>query len=77
MGELDRDDFDFLKDLGKGAYGTVFLVQHKKTKQQFALKELSKEMVVKYGKVPAVMREQNVHENMTECPYIINLNATF
>ena len=51
MGDLRREDFDFLQDLGKGAYGTVFLVQHKKTKPLFALKELSKEMVVKYNKI--------------------------
>jgi len=71
------DDFQFLQTLGKGAYGTVKLVEHKKTKQKYALKEISKEMVLKHDKIKAVFREQNIHENMSECRYIINLKCTF
>ena len=77
MDDLTREDFDFLSNLGKGAYGTVFKVQHKKTKQNFALKEVSKEMVLKYDKIKAVFRESEIHENMSECEYIINLECTF
>ena len=32
LDELTRDDFDIVRNLGKGAYGTVYQVEHKKTK---------------------------------------------
>jgi serine/threonine-protein kinase Psk1 len=38
--EYTRESFDVVKDLGKGAYGTVLLVKHRNTDTLFALKEL-------------------------------------
>ena len=32
------DDFDFLKFLGKGAYGRIYLVRKKSTGDQYAMK---------------------------------------
>lgn len=36
--EVSLADFDFIKEIGKGAYGKVFLAQQKNTKDIFALK---------------------------------------
>ena len=40
--EPKKSDFDIIKELGVGNYGTVYLVSHKKTKAQYALKAIDK-----------------------------------
>jgi serine/threonine protein kinase len=59
---MSRENFDFIRKLGNGAYGTVYLVEHKKTHMQYAVKELSKEKILKHNKINAVFREQDIHE---------------
>ena len=39
------EDFDLLKTLGTGSFGRVMLVQHKGTKDYFAMKILDKQKV--------------------------------
>ena len=40
--EPKKEDFNFIKELGSGAFGTVYLVSHKKTKAKYALKVIDK-----------------------------------
>ena len=40
--EPKKEDFNFIKELGSGAFGTVYLVSHKKTKAKYALKAIDK-----------------------------------
>lgn len=40
------DDFDRIKTLGTGSFGRVMLVQHKATKEYYAMKILDKQKVV-------------------------------
>ena len=39
------DDFDRIKTLGTGSFGRVMLVQHKATKEYYAMKILDKQKV--------------------------------
>ena len=39
------DDFDRIKTLGTGSFGRVMLVQHKATKDYYAMKILDKQKV--------------------------------
>lgn len=41
------DDFDRIKTLGTGSFGRVMLVQHKASKEYYAMKILDKQKVVK------------------------------
>ena len=41
------DDFDRIKTLGTGSFGRVMLVQHKATKEYYAMKILDKQKVGK------------------------------
>lgn len=41
------DDFDRIKTLGTGSFGRVMLVQHKATKEFYAMKILDKQKVSK------------------------------
>ena len=36
--ESHRLDFDFISELGKGSFGVVYKVMHKKTKRVYAIK---------------------------------------
>ena len=41
--EPKKEDFDFIKELGIGTFGIVYLVVHKKTKVKYALKYIDKD----------------------------------
>ena len=45
--EIKKSDFEFEKKLGDGAFGHVWKVCHRQTKQVYALKQVAKEKVIK------------------------------
>lgn len=47
--EVTLDDFNILKVLGAGAFGTVLLVEEKCTKAWYAMKVIKKDVIVKKG----------------------------
>ena len=71
------NSFNKLKKIGEGAYGEVFLVEKKDTKVQFALKVLEKDKILRYSKLPAVMREKDIHMMVSSHKNIVNLECTF
>ena len=74
---ITLDSFERIKKLGDGAYGIVYLVKKKDTKQIYALKELEKDHILRYGKYKAVMREKDILESVCDNKYIISLECTF
>ena len=40
--KLDKRSFDWVKVIGRGGFGRVHRVVHKKTKQEYAVKKMSK-----------------------------------
>ncbi|EGR30822.1 protein kinase domain protein [Ichthyophthirius multifiliis] len=62
--------------LGKGSFGTVYLVQMKKTKQLFAMKRLNKENITKQDQILKVIEEKNIMSNL-KCFFIIQLIYAF
>lgn len=62
-------DFDQLKLLGKGAFGKVIKVEHKKTKQIYAIKEINKKNLKDNNMVEQVSNEVKImyslnHQNI-------------
>ena len=43
--KVDISDFNVLKLIGKGAYGKVFLVEHKETNIFYAMKQINKNQI--------------------------------
>ena len=43
---LNKNSFKFMYVIGKGGFGKVWKVQYKKTKETFALKEMSKLKII-------------------------------
>ena len=44
---VSKNDFNVLKVIGKGAFGTVYLVTHRVTEQVYAMKVVSKELLLR------------------------------
>ena len=68
--EIKRQDFDFERKLGEGAFGQVWKVRHKVTNENFAMKTVPKEKVMKM--LPQFKREVYIMYNLNH-PHIIKL----
>ncbi|XP_034825250.1 cAMP-dependent protein kinase catalytic subunit 1-like [Maniola hyperantus] len=69
------DDFDLVRVLGVGAFGTVFLVRDKNTFEYFAMKALVKAEVVKHKNVKQLYTEKNILQSVT-FPSLISLHVS-
>jgi len=74
--KIGRVDLDKLGLLGCGGFGVVDLVEHKDTKETFALKALSKGHIVSTSMQQSVMNEKNIML-MTNSEFIVKLYATY
>ena len=45
MNPAAKEDFHFIKVIGQGSYGKVFLVKHKLTERLLAMKVIKKELI--------------------------------
>eukprot|EP00811_Abedinium_folium_P036343 NODE_905_length_2705_cov_16.142746.p1 GENE.NODE_905_length_2705_cov_16.142746~~NODE_905_length_2705_cov_16.142746.p1 ORF type:complete len:794 (-),score=177.35 NODE_905_length_2705_cov_16.142746:238-2619(-) len=70
--KISREDLVKLSLLGTGAFGAVYLFEHRSTSQAFAMKSLSKGYVMKLGMQDNVMNEKNIML-MTNSDFIIRL----
>eukprot|EP00397_Hematodinium_sp_SG-2012_P006571 GEMP01006605.1.p1 GENE.GEMP01006605.1~~GEMP01006605.1.p1 ORF type:complete len:343 (+),score=57.30 GEMP01006605.1:163-1191(+) len=71
------EDFVLVKVLGKGSYGKVMLVHHRKDERcVYAMKMLRKENVLKRNQVEHTKTERNVLQMVTH-PFIVNLIYAF
>lgn len=62
--------------LGKGAFGTVLLVQKKNTKQLFAMKSISKDHIIKNDQVEHTKTEKMILEHVNH-PFLVGLAYAF
>ncbi|XP_021951768.1 cAMP-dependent protein kinase catalytic subunit 1 isoform X5 [Folsomia candida] len=70
------DDFDRLKTLGTGSFGRVMLVQHKSTKEYYAMKILDKQKVVKLKQVEHTLNEKKILHAIN-FPFLVTLKYHF
>lgn len=70
------DDFDRLKTLGTGSFGRVMLVQHKSSKEYFAMKILDKQKIVKLKQVEHTLNEKKIL-NCIRFPFLVGLKFHF
>lgn len=76
FGNIQKKDLHRLGLLGCGGFGAVELVEHKTTKESFAMKALSKGYVVKSGMQQNILSEKEV-QLLCDSPFIIKLFETF
>lgn len=72
-------DFEVLRLLGKGTFGQVYQVKKKDTKRIYAMKVLSKKLIVKKNEIAHTIDERNilVRTASQSCPFIVGLKFSF
>ncbi|TEB21789.1 AGC/YANK protein kinase [Coprinellus micaceus] len=75
-GDANLFHFVLLRCVGKGAFGKVRVVQHKQTKELYALKYINKAKCVKMKAVPNIIQERRLLEEVDH-PFIVNLRYAF
>lgn len=71
---VKHDDFHMVKQLGKGAFGKVFLVEHKK--KYYAMKVIPKSLITKTKEKEHLRQERRILENSNN-PFLISLEYAF
>ena len=73
------DDFQILRLIGKGTFGQVYQVRKKDTNRIYAMKVLSKKVIVQKKEVAHTVGERNilVRTAMSESPFIVGLKFSF
>ena len=73
---LGEEDFENIKLLSNGAFGSVHLVRHIKTKKRFAMKKLLKKSLVLRNMVMQAFDERDIL-TFTDNPFVVVLACTF
>ncbi|KIJ55102.1 hypothetical protein M422DRAFT_57733 [Sphaerobolus stellatus SS14] len=75
-GEVNLFHFVLLRSVGKGAFGKVRVVQHKQTRDLYALKYINKQKCVKMKAVANVVQERRLLEEIDH-PFVVNMRYAF
>lgn len=70
-------DFEFLKLIGKGSFGKVLLAKHRTEEKIYAVKVLSKKMIIKRNEKTHIMCERNVLLKNLNHPFLVGLHYSF
>ena len=69
-------DFEELKLISNGAYGAVYLVKHRETRQRFALKKINKQNLILRNQVDQVFAERDIM-SFTDNPFVVSMYCSF
>ena len=73
---LNRNYFEFLYIIGRGGFGKVWKVQLKKTKETYALKEMSKVKIIDRRSEESIISERELLSKLNH-PFIVNMYFAF
>ncbi|XP_062251770.1 microtubule-associated serine/threonine-protein kinase 3 isoform X2 [Platichthys flesus] len=72
---LERD-FETIKLISNGAYGAVFLVRHKETRQRFAMKKINRQNLVLRNQIQQAFVERDIL-TFAENPFVVSMFCSF
>ncbi|PWN42674.1 hypothetical protein IE81DRAFT_313263 [Ceraceosorus guamensis] len=70
-------DFDILKPISKGAFGSVFLAKKRTTGDYYAIKVLKKSDMIAKNQIRNVKAERMILMTQTQSPFVVKLFFTF
>ena len=70
-------DFEIIKPISKGAFGSVFLAKKKTTGDYFAIKVLKKADMIAKNQITNVKAERMILMRQAESPFVVKLFFTF
>uniref|UniRef100_A0A3B4B5Z4 non-specific serine/threonine protein kinase n=1 Tax=Periophthalmus magnuspinnatus TaxID=409849 RepID=A0A3B4B5Z4_9GOBI len=71
-----EDDFETIKLISNGAYGAVYLVRHKETRQRFALKKINKQNLLLRNQVQQAFVERDIL-TFAQNPFVVSMFCSF
>lgn len=67
-----EDDFEIIKLISNGAYGAVYLVRLKETRQRFAMKKINKNNLMLRNQVEQAFAERDIM-SFTDNPFVVSM----
>lgn len=71
-----ESDYEVLKLISNGAYGAVYLVKEKTTRQRYALKKINKNNLMLRNQVEQVFAERDIM-SFTDNPFVVSMYCSF
>ena len=71
-----ESDYEVLKLISNGAYGAVYLVKEKSTRQRFAMKKINKNNLMLRNQVEQVFAERDIM-SFTDNPFVVSMYCSF
>lgn len=71
-----ESDYEILKLISNGAYGAVYLVKEKSSRQRFALKKINKNNLMLRNQVEQVFAERDIM-SFTDNPFVVSMYCSF
>ncbi|XP_042224337.1 microtubule-associated serine/threonine-protein kinase 3-like isoform X4 [Homarus americanus] len=71
-----EEDYENVKLISNGAYGAVYLVRHKMSKERFAMKKISKHNLMLRNQVEQVFNERDIM-SFTDNPFVVSMICSF
>ncbi|XP_061457438.1 microtubule-associated serine/threonine-protein kinase 3 isoform X2 [Rhineura floridana] len=71
-----ENDFETIKLISNGAYGAVYLVRHKESRQRFAIKKINKQNLVLRNQIQQVFVERDIL-TFAENPFVVSMFCSF
>jgi len=75
-GGPNENDYEVVKLISNGAYGSVYLVKHKQSRQRFALKKINKNNLMLRNQMEQVFIERDIL-SFTDNPFVVSMYASF
>ncbi|MCP9261535.1 MAST4 [Dirofilaria immitis] len=71
-----EDNYETIRLISNGAYGAVYLVRHKETRQRFALKRIKKQTLLMRNQINQVYAERDIL-TFTDNPFVVSFYGSF
>ncbi|XP_078723644.1 microtubule-associated serine/threonine-protein kinase 2-like [Lampetra fluviatilis] len=71
-----EEDFETIKLISNGAYGAVYLVRHKETRQRFAMKKINKQNLILRNQIQQAFVERDIL-TFAENPFVVGMFCSF
>ncbi|XP_071984734.1 microtubule-associated serine/threonine-protein kinase 2 isoform X4 [Engystomops pustulosus] len=71
-----EDEFENIKLISNGAYGAVYLVRHKETRERFAMKKINKQNLILRNQIQQAFVERDIL-TFAENPFVVSMFCSF
>ncbi|XP_053319257.1 microtubule-associated serine/threonine-protein kinase 1 isoform X2 [Spea bombifrons] len=72
----EESDFESIKLISNGAYGAVYLVRHRETRQRFAMKKINKHNLILRNQVHQAFIERDIL-TFAQNPFVVSMFCSF